>query len=94
MPSHVAYGETFDIGTPEPGDIERVALIRQGSTTYQTNTDQRYVGLAVTERLENAIRVFAPPDGGVAPPGHYMLFLVNREGVPSVAHWVQVGPPE
>ena len=26
-----------------------------------------------------------PPDGNIAPPGYYMLFLVNQQGVPSVA---------
>jgi hypothetical protein len=93
-PDRVAYNETFDIGTPDGDEIERVALIRQGSTTHQTNTDQRYVGLALLDSSDGVLRVVAPSDCGVAPPGHYMLFLVNRLGVPSVAHWVRVGPSD
>jgi hypothetical protein len=31
-----------------------------------------------------------PPTGAYAPPGHYMLFIVNGSGVPSVAHWLRV----
>ena len=34
----------------------------------------------------------APPNVNVAPPGYYMLFLINRAGVPSVARWVQLTP--
>ncbi len=31
----------------------------------------------------------SPPSANVAPPGWYMLFLLN-DGVPSVAQWVQL----
>jgi hypothetical protein len=34
--------------------------------------------------------VTSPPNANYAPPGWYMLFLVNSTGVPSVASWVQV----
>jgi hypothetical protein len=37
------------------------------------------------------LRVTAPPDGNTAPPGWYMLFLVDTDGVPSVSTWVHVG---
>jgi Domain of unknown function (DUF1929) len=30
------------------------------------------------------LTVTAPPNGNIAPPGYYMLFLVNNSGVPSV----------
>jgi uncharacterized membrane protein len=32
----------------------------------------------------------APPNGNIAPPGYYLLFLVNGAGVPSVASFVQL----
>ena len=37
----------------------------------------------------------SPPSANVAPPGPYMLFLLNSAGVPSVARFVSVGtgPP-
>ncbi len=31
-----------------------------------------------------------PTDARVAPPGHYMMFLLNANHVPSVARIVQV----
>jgi hypothetical protein len=38
------------------------------------------------------VDVVAPPSASVAPPGHYMLFLLNDAGVPSVASWVRLDP--
>lgn len=34
--------------------------------------------------------VTGPANSGVAPPGYYMLFVIDAEGVPSVAKIVQV----
>ena len=35
----------------------------------------------------------APPNGTACPPGHYMLFIVSTQGVPSVARIIQVSAP-
>jgi hypothetical protein len=51
--------------------------------------EQRLVGLAFTQ-TSGALTVSLPPNSNVAPPGYYMLFLVNNAGVPSVASFVQV----
>jgi hypothetical protein len=32
-----------------------------------------------------------PPTAAEAPPGMYMLFVVDGDGVPSVAKWIKVG---
>jgi len=89
-PDSITYGQDFEVRTPSAANIERVTLIRQSSVTHQTNTDQRYVGLAVLEVGDGRLRLAAPPGGGVAPPGHYMLFVVDQMGVPSVAHWLRL----
>ena len=52
--------------------------------------DQRFVGLSFTAN-SGALIVTAPPNGNIAPPGYYMLFLVDSSGVPSVARFVQLG---
>jgi hypothetical protein len=38
------------------------------------------------------LNVTAPPDSKIAPPGYYMLFLLNSAGVPSAAQFVQLTP--
>ncbi len=50
---------------------------------------QRYVPLRFTAS-GTTLTVTGPPNGGVAPPGHYLLFIVDAAGVPSVARTVQV----
>jgi hypothetical protein len=89
-PDSASLGERFRIVIIGAGDIASVALIRQSSVTHQINSDQRYVGLLIVERSGDQITVQMPDTGGVAPPGFYMLFVVNRAGVPSAAHWMRV----
>jgi hypothetical protein len=36
------------------------------------------------------LTVSAPASGAVAPPGWYMLFLIDDAGVPSVAKWIRI----
>jgi hypothetical protein len=51
--------------------------------------EQRLVGLAFTSS-SGALTVNLPPNSNVAPPGYYMLFILNNAGVPSIASFVQV----
>ena len=67
-----------------------VMLIRPGSTTHQVDTDQRALPLTFTAG-SGQLTMRTPANGNIAPPGHYMLFIVNRSGVPSVARWVRLG---
>lgn len=91
-PPTVTYGETFDITVSNPADIRRVALIRNGSCTHAYDFDQRYVGLRFTHNAGDPhLRVTAPPSGNVAPPGYYMLWLVDSAGRPcELAKFVRV----
>lgn len=91
LPSQVSYGSAFTVQTPDAAYISSVALIRNGSATHAFDMDQRYVGLSFTAG-NGTLSVTAPPNGNIAPPGYYMLFLVNSAGVPSVAKFVQLGP--
>lgn len=82
-PRFAAYGQSFDIQIDRPAaGVSRVALIRAGSVTHSTNNDQRYVGLQITARSGNTLTVAAPPNGNVAPPGYYMLWVVDNAGNP------------
>jgi len=42
------------------------------------------------QQTRGGLTVTGPVDGNSAPPGYYMLFLVNSSGVPSSASIVQV----
>lgn len=95
----VGYGEPFRVvvdGLDE--GLGDAVLVRPGSTTHAFDADQRGIRLDATVAGSTAsgtvVQLTAPPDGAVAPPGHYMLF-VNEDvgdGYPSEAIFVQVGP--
>jgi hypothetical protein len=66
--------------------------MRAGSVTHTNNMDQRYVGLTIVRRDAGRLTVKAPQDGTYAPPGHYLLFIVDDDRVPSVASMVRINP--
>ncbi len=91
-PGNVAYGQRFTVSSPQTEHIQRVALMRCGSMTHAFDFDQRCVILEIASRDGNNIEVIAPPHGAVAPPGYYMLFLIDDAGRPCErAHFVRVG---
>src|SRR5213594_4238998 len=57
--------------------------------SHAFDMDQRLVRAAYTV-AGGVLNVTAPPSGNVAPPGYYMLFIVNSAGVPSVASFVRL----
>lgn len=90
-PARVGYGATFQVQTPNAADIGSVVFVRPGSNTHAFDFEQRVVGLTFTAG-SGALTVTAPPTANVAPPGYYMLFVLNRAGVPSVARFVHLSP--
>lgn len=90
-PSSVSYGQSFDISTPDAASISRVALVKPDGATHALGQDQRYVDLSFTHTSSGDLTATAPSDGNHAPPGWYMMFILNSSGVPSVASWVDVG---
>jgi hypothetical protein len=89
-PAQVAYGADFQVNSPDASTIDAVTFMRCGSATHSFNPDQRHVGLRIKSRSGSVLTLEAPPDGFVAPPGYYMLFLM-RGGIPSVSKFVKLG---
>ena len=81
---------TFVINTAQANDIASVCILRCGSVTHAFDADQRYVGLTVQSHTATTMTVEAPPNKNVAPPGFYLLFIVNNDGIPSVGSFIQV----
>jgi hypothetical protein len=88
-PGSIGYGQQFTVQTPDAGDISSAVLIRNAASTHSFSMDQRMVGMSFTAG-SGSLTITAPPNGNIAPPGYYMLFLVNSEGVPSVSRSVLV----
>jgi hypothetical protein len=84
-PQSIDYNSTtFTLRTPQRNQIQRVALIRCGSTTHAGDFDQRYVALNFTPTpgVADGLTVTYPNDGSILPPGYYMLWIINNAGLP------------
>jgi hypothetical protein len=88
-PATIDYGAAFSIGTPDAPAIRKVALIRLGAVTHSVDMDQRYVPLAFSAGA-GTLTATGPANANIAPPGPYMLVVVDAAGVPSVAKMVSV----
>jgi hypothetical protein len=89
LPGAITYGSTFPVQTPDASGITAVVLMRPGAPTHAFDMDQRLVRLAYTAGT-GGLTVTAPPSGNIAPPGYYMVFILNAAGVPSLASFVQL----
>jgi hypothetical protein len=91
-PSLIQYASSFIINLSGSGLISSVALMRPGAVTHQFDEDQRYLNLTF-QQSSNVLTVNAPANANLAPPGYYMLFVLNEAGVPSAASWVRLPSP-
>ena len=83
-PSTLQYGQTFAVQTPDAAKIGGVSLLRYGATTHTVNMSQRYLPLTFTAG-NGTLTVTAPPNKNIAPPGNYLLFILDTNGIPSVS---------
>jgi galactose oxidase-like protein/Big-like domain-containing protein len=88
-PTSVGYGASFRILTPNAAAITRVSFIRLGAVTHAFDENQRFLRLAFTADA-TGLTVTAPSSSNRAPPGHYMVFILNGSDVPSVASVIQI----
>jgi galactose oxidase len=88
-PAEVGYAESFFVETPEAGRVVRVSLLRLSSVTHAFDQNQRYSELSF-RKTAGGLTVTAPESNRLAPPGHYLLFILDRLGIPSVAQVIRV----
>ena len=88
-PATIDHATNFQIDTPDAASIRKVALVRLGAVTHSVNMEQRYVPLSFTAGA-GALTATAPANADIAPPGVYMLFTIDANGVPSIAKMVTV----
>jgi len=90
-PTLVSYGQAFAVQTPDAARIVKATFIRLSSVTHAFNQNQRLNYLPVSAGDASSIMLTAPSSANLAPPGDYMLFLIDSSGVPSVATIVRIG---
>jgi len=90
VPAELGYGNPFTISTPDASTIASAVLVKPGSPTHSFDFDQRLVGLSFSVSDSGTLTATAPPNSSIAPPGWYMVFLINQSGVPSVAKFLHL----
>ncbi|HEX4725490.1 MAG TPA: galactose oxidase-like domain-containing protein, partial [Pseudonocardiaceae bacterium] len=88
-PTSASYASTMSVSTPDAASITGVNLVSMGADTHQGDMDEHFVPLNFTATA-NGLTVQTPASSALAPPGYYMLFLVNNKGVPSMAATVRI----
>ncbi|OQV02836.1 hypothetical protein CLAIMM_07961 [Cladophialophora immunda] len=91
-PKEINYGTPFPVTVGSSDSIEKISLVRLGSVTHCRNMNQSLMFLKPFTPAKPTIMVPAPANKNLAPPGHYMLFVLNTDGVPSVASFVRLAP--
>ena len=84
------YGDTQRITVDRP--IAKAELIRPAAVTHSSDPNQRFVDLPLSVN-GNTVDLNVTSNPNLAPPGWYMLFAVDANGVPSVAKWVHLQGP-
>lgn len=88
-PATIGYGGSFSVSF-SGGSISEAVLIGLGSMTHAFDTNQRHVQLGLVAPTSAGATVMGPPDRQTAPPGYYMLFVLDQAHVPSIARIVQL----
>ena len=91
-PEVIGYGSSFEVDVSGKGKakkIKSVVLIRLSPKTHKWDWGNRYIKLPF-EQKKSMLTVKAPAVPGLAVPGNYMLFVVNKDGVPGVAELVNL----
>ena len=88
-PNAISLGDQFNVDASGPNTVTRVTLVKTGSVTHSFNMDQRFIELSFSQS-GGTLHVQAPSVAGVAPPGYYLLFVIDSKGVPSVATIVRM----
>ena len=88
-PADATYGSTFFVGTPSPSAVASVTLLRISAATHAFNMDQRFLRLSFSQAA-GGVNVQAPANANLAPPGYYVLYILNSAGVPSSGQVIQI----
>jgi galactose oxidase-like protein/Big-like domain-containing protein len=88
-PSSVGYGQTFEVVTPNKAQVTEVRWIRLSAVTHAFDAGQLANKLTFSSTA-NGVNVTAPASPNLAPPGFYLLFILNRNGVPSEGKIIKI----
>jgi hypothetical protein len=87
----VHHGHNFTLETAQASDIAKVVFVKPMAVTHQTDSAQRVINLSFHRMGPTTLQATAPNGWhphAIAPRGWYMLFIIDRNGVPSTARFI------
>ncbi len=88
-PDMAFYGQTLPVVASS--NVHEFAFVRMSSATHSVNNEQRRIPITNVSEVDGVFQV-PVPQAEVMPPGYYMLFAIDINGVPSISKTVLVGP--
>ena len=89
-PASATYGSVVSVATPDSAGVAEVVLIRPNSVTHHTDAGHRLIRLPIVATTAGGVDVRLPANGAIAPPGPYMLFIVDGDRIPSAARFITI----
>ena len=89
-PTVMEPGHRYIISVSQPSKIRYLRLMRPDNPTHVTDVNARSIAVPFRPVGGNDLDVTIPSNTNLIPPSYYMLFAVNRSGIPSTAAWVRV----
>ena len=71
-------------------DIQKVSLIALSTFTHGFNSQLRFIWLQIRSKGSSSVTISAPVNAKIAPPGYYMIHVLNSAGVPSKARVIKI----
>ena len=90
VPSSLRYAQSFRISTAAASRIAKLTLVRTGSVTHGFDMNQRFRQFTTFTKDATGLAVPGITNRNLTPPGYYMIFIVDTNGVPSAGKVVKI----
>jgi hypothetical protein len=86
----VGYGAALPVTVADAAALASACLIRPGATTHSADGEQRLIDLPIQLTGAGTAELRLPVRATIAPPGWYLLFVVDGAGRPSDGAWIHL----
>ena len=95
----VAPTAMLELTSPDAANVSRITIIKTGSVTHSVNFEQRFIEVGnaaagTIARTGDQLQVKLPANPHETPPGYYMAFILDVNGVPSEAQIFRIEPSQ
>lgn len=87
----LSLGDEVSFKSKDASRLKKLRLVRPSSFTHVTNVEQSSVALKMRKSADGTVNTAIPDDPSLVTPGWWMVYGVDKDGVPSKAKWVKVG---